>query len=155
MSTTKTIETKETTQKSIKDFLENPIINSDSCFNFYDWFCKDSSLEKRMLKLIPTVKFLVKYQIINPDTTYVWFKNNCPVDGQLYDDIRFSTIKDNAYLGGICPRSGHNAVNKKTSIWFYNDSKFTTLEFDNLSEFKKEIKKGELKELKHMWIEND
>ena len=126
---------------SIRKFLENPIENSDSCFNFYDWFCKDSSLEGRMLKTVPVIKFLVKEEIINPDTTYVWLKNNCPVNGSLYDDIRFSTLdSEERFLGGICPRTGHY-VEDKCSVWaFDNDRNLIEFNFTDLRTFKKALK---------------
>ncbi len=139
---------------SIREFLENPIQDSDSYSNFYDWFCKKSSLENKMLKAVPVIKFLVKENIINPDTSYVWLKNNCPVNGVLYDDIRFSTFDlEERYLGGICPKSGHYNEDKKCSIWgFDSERNIIEFKFDNLKTFKKELKedptlKGKLQNL--------
>ena len=112
----------------------------DSCSNFYDWFCKDSSLEGKAKTLLKKVEFLVNQGLINPDKTEVWFKNNCPIDGSLYDDIRFNDIDGN-YLGGICPRSGHK-VKEKCSIWFVNPYSNKTIL--NWNEFKKEVKNNEM-----------
>ena len=126
---------------SISIFLEDPIANSDNCSNFYDWFCKDSVLEKRMLRMIPKIKFLVKEKIINPETTSIMFKNNCPCNGSLYDDMRFCDLENN-YLGGICPTTGHKAENL-TSIWYCIadvNSNFNMEEFSDWSTFKKLVK---------------
>jgi len=122
---------------SINKFLENPVENSDECFNFYDWFCNDKTLEKRMKALVPKLKFLVKEGIINGDTNYAWFKNNCPLIGSLYDDIRISRLDDD-FLGGFCPRSGHN-VEDKCTVWVLKDE-YKEYNFKDWSTFKKEVK---------------
>ena len=139
--TTKTTKTTETTKITLRKFLEDPIKNSDECFNFFDWFCDEKSLEKRMLNLVPKLKFLVKEGILDPDKVKVNFKNNYPVHGSLYDDIRITAIDDeDKYLGGICPRTGHNKKNK-CEIWVIRP-RFEQLEFKNWTEFKKEVKRN-------------
>lgn len=60
---------------------------------WYDWFCKDESLCGKTKRLAPKVKQLAKSSKVDVDNWYVWFKNNCPVFGSLYDDIRFADIK--------------------------------------------------------------
>ena len=60
---------------------------------WYDWFCKDSSLvnkTKRMGNIIKKVKDGGK---VNMSDWYIWFKNNCPLNGPLYDDFRFADIE--------------------------------------------------------------
>ena len=60
---------------------------------WYDWFCKDSSLAtktKRMGNIIKNVKSGGK---VNLKNWYVWFKNNCPLNGPLYDDFRFASLE--------------------------------------------------------------
>ena len=60
---------------------------------WYDWFCKDSSLvnkTKRMGNIIKKVKDGGK---VNMTDWYIWFKNNCPLNGPLYDDFRFADIE--------------------------------------------------------------
>ena len=60
---------------------------------WYDWFCKNESLCGKTKRLAPKVKQLAKSSKVDVDNWYVWFKNNCPVFGSLYDDIRFADIK--------------------------------------------------------------
>ena len=60
---------------------------------WYDWFCKDSSLvnkTKRMGNIIKKVKDGGK---VNMTDWYIWFKNNCPLNGPLYDDFRLADIE--------------------------------------------------------------
>ena len=87
--------------------------NESWCFNFYDWFCKDSSLERKSRSLFAKVKKFVK---ANPqiDTTkvYVFFKNNCPMSGPLYDDFRICTEESVMYT--VTPKCGHSG---KAEIW--------------------------------------
>ena len=131
------------TEISINKFMNDPYENCDDCFNFFDWFCKDSALENRMLKMIPKLRFLLKEGIICGDSLYVWFKNNCPMCGTLYDDMRFSTLSDNEdFRGGICPKTGHNNEKLKCSVWYFagEERELIQLKFTNWSEFKKEVK---------------
>ena len=60
---------------------------------WYDWFCKDTSLKaktKRMGKIIVQLREGGKVNFTN---WYVWFKNNCPLNGPLYDDFRFADLE--------------------------------------------------------------
>jgi hypothetical protein len=66
-----------------------------TCFNFYDWFCKDSSLKAKSKSLYnATAKFVKNFEI-DVNTHYVFFKNNCPMSGPLYDSF---------------PKSGHSGM---------------------------------------------
>jgi len=54
---------------------------------WYDWFCKDESLRKKTQSMGKKVVQLLDSPRINPDKMYVFFKNNCPVVGPLYDQF--------------------------------------------------------------------
>lgn len=123
---------------SIREVLEDNSKLGDY-FGFYDWFCSDTVLEKRAKSLLTKLKFLVKEKLVNPDTNYVWFKNNCPMNGSLYDDIRISTLdEDEEFLGGFCPRTGHD-VEDKCSFWVLTPE-YKTYYFEDWSTFKKQVK---------------
>lgn len=59
---------------------------------WYDWFCKDSSLAAKTKKMGNIVRQIKSGGKVNLDNWYVWFKNNCPLNGPLYDDFRFAKL---------------------------------------------------------------
>lgn len=100
---------------SIREYLSDP--SAVSCNNFYDWFCKDASLPKKQEKLDKKVRKLVASTKIDVDTMYVWYKNNCPGFGNLYDDIRFSDLQTGKVIFTIVPRSGHKSDENRAEVW--------------------------------------
>lgn len=77
-------------------------INTQCDAGWYDWFCKDTSLKNKTKKMGNIVKCVKDGGRINLDTSYVWFKNNCPCVGRLYDDFRFADIETGNVLYTIC-----------------------------------------------------
>lgn len=63
---------------------------------WYDWFCRDTSLRNKTKKMGNIIKQIKEGGKVNLDKSYVWFKNNCPMSGPLYDDFRIANIHDGA-----------------------------------------------------------
>ena len=82
---------KKLTVREIREMAKNGKMQELSDELWYDWFCSDKALlgkTKRLVGMLGKVK--------NPvilDNYTVWFKNNCPMCGPLYDDIRFEPLK--------------------------------------------------------------
>jgi hypothetical protein len=113
---------KTTLAAQLNAFESGQIMDSDgtvgNCFNFYDWFCKDSSLERKAHALFPRVKrFLKEHPEIDTQSTYVFFKNNCPGAGPLYDDFRICNEKEVIYA--VIPKCSHSG---QAEIWGKDDS---------------------------------
>jgi len=59
---------------------------------WYDWFCKDSSLARKTQIMGGIIRQIKAGGKVDLNNWYVWFKNNCPLNGPLYDDFRFADI---------------------------------------------------------------
>ena len=84
---------------------------------WYDWFCNDSSLEskgKSLLKKVEQIAFSKKFDITK---TYVFFKNNCPMSGSLYDDFRICDLESGDVLFTVTPKSGHMSAKGLGNVW--------------------------------------
>ena len=78
-----------------------------NCNDFYDWFCKDSSLEVRANKLKGLAKKLVDHLDLDKNKVYVFFKNNCPMSGPLYDSLSICDRESGDVILWATPKSGH------------------------------------------------
>ena len=87
---------------------ESPDVSMQIDAGWYDWFCKDTSLRNKTRFLGKHLKTLIGSPKFDPDKTYVFFKNNCPVVGTLYDDFRICDIETGDVLYTVTPRSGHS-----------------------------------------------
>ena len=98
---------------SIASYLADNLNSEYShCNNFYDWFCSDKALVGKQKSLDAKVRKIAKSPKVNIDTMYVWYKNNCPVVGRLYDDIRIADCVTGEVIWNIVPKSGRNGLSE-------------------------------------------
>jgi hypothetical protein len=110
---------KTTLKNQLEAFDRGVFLDSDGkeswCYNFYDWFCKDKSLERKSVALFKKVKkFMSNYPELDQEKLYVFFKNNCPMVGSLYDDFRICDIETGNVVFTVVPKCSHSG---KAEIW--------------------------------------
>lgn len=106
---------KEKTIETILNDFHNS--NIDIMKLWYDWFCKESSLTNKGIKLLKRLDKISKSKKFDVRKTYVFFKNNCPVCGHSYDDFRICDISSGDVLYTVIPKSGHDAHNGKGLVY--------------------------------------
>jgi hypothetical protein len=94
----------------------NETFNDNNCFFFYDWFCKESSLERKAKDLMVKAQKLMGKLDLDPSTHYVFFKNNCPGDGSLYDSISICEVESGDVKVWCTPRSGHRICEGRAEL---------------------------------------
>lgn len=94
----------------LKGTFEDSAINIQIYAGWYDWFCKDTSLVGKTRSLGKKVLSLMKSPKIDTENSYVFFKNNCPVSGPLYDDFRICNMKTGNVIYTVTPKSGHTGL---------------------------------------------
>ena len=116
-------------EKFDKFEFSDPYIDTQIKAGWYDWFCKDESLANKTKVLGKKLKMIVNSPKLTPAKQYVFFKNNCPVNGSLYDDIRICDIASGDIVYTISPRSGHKSMNGDGEVWGpqnnFNEALFT------------------------------
>lgn len=115
---------KTTLKQQLEAFEKGIILDSDGtsseCYNFYDWFCSDKALKARSERLFKMVKRWVKKRNTDTDKVYVFFKNNCPFNGPLYDDFRICDVETGDVIYTVIPKCGHSG---EAEVWG-KDNKF-------------------------------
>ena len=90
------------------------------CNDFFDWFCSDQSLESRANRLKGPAKKLVQKLNLDPNKIYVFFKNNCPMMGPLYDSFSICNIEDGNVICWATPKSSHT---DKAEVYLFQPGK--------------------------------
>lgn len=89
---------------------------------WYDWFCKDSSLQRKGESLLKKLKMIEESNKFDNDKCYVFFKNNCPCFGSLYDDFRICDIESGDVIFTVIPKCGHTSSKGMGEVWGYDEN---------------------------------
>jgi hypothetical protein len=65
----------------------------DSYF-FWDWFCQEKALKIKSKLLMTKAEKVISKLGLDPEKYYVTFKNNCPMNGKLYDSFQICTYDE-------------------------------------------------------------
>ena len=84
---------------------------------WFDWFCKDSSLANKTKKMGNIIKQVKRGGKVDVENWYVWFKNNCPCCGNLYDDFRIADCETGDVIYTIVPASGFDNNFGEAELW--------------------------------------
>lgn len=96
-------------RKSIASLLIAPLVeivgtgDMQDCGVWYDWFCTDRQLVTRGKSLWSKVKSIMASNKFDPTQTYIFFKNNSPCSGPLYDDFRICDVATGDLLFTVVP----------------------------------------------------
>lgn len=125
---------------SVKEYMANGGAANESFSNFWDWFCRESSLKNRGIALDKKVNQLIKLGVIDPDSMKVSYKNCCPLYGNSYDIILVQKVDSDEDVVWIEPSSGHESNKGVASAYNYSNGK--SYEFANWSDMKKQLKEN-------------
>lgn len=84
---------------------------------WYDWFCRDSSLERKGKALLKKLKMIAPSKKFDNDKCYVFFKNNCPCVGNLFDDFRICDKEKGEVLYCVVPKSGYKRDSGRAQVY--------------------------------------
>lgn len=84
---------------------------------WYDWFCRDTSLKRKGEALLKKLKAIASSDKFDNDKCYVFFKNNCPCYGNLYDDFRICDKETGDVLYCVVPKSGFKRDEGRAQVY--------------------------------------
>ena len=107
----------EEKREALADMIANGFAKykEDGSHGFWDWFCSDKALAGKSRKLCGNARVITKLtKKFDPKKVYVWFNNNCPCSGSLYDDLRIADLETHDVLYTIVPHDGRTGLSE---VW--------------------------------------
>lgn len=85
-------------EEFLNGMFEDPSRKTQIQAGWYDWFCKDYALLGKTRVLGKKVVEIADSGRFDKNTCYVFFKNNCPCVGPLYDQFSICDIETGEVL---------------------------------------------------------
>lgn len=86
---------------------DNPDVKVQIRAGWFDWFCRDSSLANKTKRLGRIVCRIANSKKFDATKVYVFFKNNCPMVGKLYDSFSICDKETGDVLYWVTPSVGY------------------------------------------------
>ena len=84
---------------------------------FWDWFCSEKALKIKSKLLMTKADKVISKLGLDPETHYVTFKNNCPMNGKLYDSFQVCTFDEAGDVVIWCaPSLGYKSQEGKAQL---------------------------------------
>lgn len=93
---------------------EDDSLKTQIAAGWFDWFCNDDELPAKTRRLGALVVDLIESDRIDPESTYLLFKNNLRADGVLYDDFRIVDRAEGDVLYTVLPE---NPERTGSEVW--------------------------------------
>lgn len=80
---------------------------------WYDWFCSQKALANKTKRMGTIIKHIKEGGKVDLDKTYVFFNNNCPAVGNLYDVFKICDLESGEVVYVVecdCKRDGGRYV---------------------------------------------
>ena len=81
-------------------------VDNDNYF-FYDWFCSNKALKIKSKLLMTKAEKVMSKLGLDPETHYVFLKNNCPAVGKLYDSFSICKVDNGDVVIWCAPALGY------------------------------------------------
>jgi hypothetical protein len=119
-------------------------------YYFFDWFCSEKALKIKSKLLMTKAEKVMSKLGLDPETHRVFFKNNCPMSGKLYDSFSICTNDEkNDVVIWCTPSSGHKSTEGQAQLVDFRD--YETREYTG--KVGKEINCNSWKELTHKLVD--
>ena len=111
------------TKNVLNQLKDGDLSSPEKYYGFFDWFCTEAGLRNRSKSLVAKLNAVLKAngdagnKRFNPEQVNVCFKNNCPMDGKLYDDFRICELDGTDVLFCVTPKSGFTSDHGASSLW--------------------------------------
>ena len=97
-------------------------VNTQIEAGWFDWFCRDRALVNKTKDLAAKISQIMHSKLFDPNNTYVFFKNNCPLYGKKYDSFGINDIDTGDNILYVSPKMGHDNAQLKDKALVVVDS---------------------------------